>query len=64
MAPLIPNLGTRRRWVVNCSSQLLPPGKKPAPVKNEAGWTPEPLWTVLKVRSSLRVLRFLFLRAV
>jgi len=38
MAPLIPHLGTRRKWVVNCTPQPLPPGKKPLPIENEGGW--------------------------
>ena len=56
MAPLIHNLGTRRRWVVNCTSQPLHPGKNPVPVEIEAGWAPETVWTVLKVLSSPREL--------
>jgi len=37
MAPLIPNLGTRRRCVVNCSSQSLPRERNRYPWKMRLG---------------------------
>lgn len=38
MAPLILNLGTMSRWVVNITTRLVP-------TENEAGWIQEPVWT-------------------
>jgi hypothetical protein len=44
---LILNLGTRWGWVVNITPWLrFTLGKgPPAPIEQEAGWAPEPVWT-------------------
>jgi hypothetical protein len=41
------DLGTRWRWVVSFTPRpLYPPGKEPLlPIGQEAGWSPEPVWT-------------------
>jgi hypothetical protein len=57
---LIHDLDTR--WGVSgqrhAPAALLPPGKEPpVPIVKEAGWAPEPVWTVIvmKERSSFRI---------
>jgi hypothetical protein len=45
VAPLILNLCTRWRRVVNFASRLLYP---PVPAENEAGKIPDPVWKFLK----------------
>jgi hypothetical protein len=46
IAPLILNLSTRWRWVVNFTPQLLYPQKiSLVPIDYDAGWAPEPVWT-------------------
>jgi len=38
--------GTRRGWGVSITPRsLFTPGKDPAPIVQEAGWAPEPVWT-------------------
>ena len=45
IAQLFLNLGTRRGCVFSIKPRpLLPPGKDPAPIAQEAGWAPEPVW--------------------
>jgi hypothetical protein len=44
------------KWSVSCPSCALPPGKgPPVPIGQEAGWAPEPVWTLplpgIKTRS-------------
>ena len=51
IAPLFHERGTRRVWVV--SSMPRPhfnPGKQPAPILQEAGWAPGPVWKGRKSR--------------
>ena len=53
VAPII-NLGSRWRYVNNLT--LWPfyrPERVPVFVEEEAGWAPEPVWTVLENRKSL-----------
>jgi hypothetical protein len=46
VAPLILNLGTRWRWVVNFTPQPLYPWERTSwPIKYKAGWGPELVWT-------------------
>jgi hypothetical protein len=45
MAPLIPNLSVRWRWVMNFSpQQLCPRERTPVPLEQETGKAPEPIW--------------------
>jgi hypothetical protein len=44
IAPCIPNLGARWRWVVRFTPQPL---YLPVPTEYEAGWTPKPVWPTL-----------------
>ena len=54
MAPLILNLGTRFRSVINIMPRpFYPLGEKPVPSKQKAGWTPKSVWTFLQKRTSL-----------
>jgi len=48
IAPLILNLSTRCRWVVDLMSQpLYPLGKDPSVLtRQEDGWAPGPVWTL------------------
>ena len=51
IALLFHNCGTRRGWVVSSTLQShFTPGKDPAPILREAGWTPGPVWTGGKAR--------------
>jgi hypothetical protein len=54
-APLILNLGTRwKRGVSSTPRPLYPRGKSPrVPIGQEAGWTPERVWTPWKREKSL-----------
>ena len=47
MAPLILDLATRWRWVVNFV--ILPPSlrvRSPVPTEQKPGWSKEPIWTL------------------
>ena len=51
IALLFHNRGTRRGWVVSSTPRPhFTPGKDPVPILQEAGWTPEPVWTGGKSR--------------
>ena len=51
IALLFHDRGTRRGWVVSSTPQLhFTPGKDPVPILQEAGWSPEPVWTGRKHR--------------
>jgi len=48
IAPLILNLGTRRRWMVNFRFRpLYCRGRTPTPIEQGAGWVSESVWTFL-----------------
>jgi hypothetical protein len=48
IAPLIPNLGNRGRWVVITPRPLYPRERTQAPTECMAGWTSEPIRTFRK----------------
>jgi hypothetical protein len=48
IAVLILNLGARRGWVFSTTPRPLYPRKDPAPIVQEAGWAPGPVWTCVK----------------
>jgi len=51
IAVLFHNRGTRRGWVVSSTPRPhFTPGKDPAPILQEAGWAPGPVWTGGKSR--------------
>jgi hypothetical protein len=54
MDPLILNLGTRRRWVVNFTMQLLYSREGTSNLNEyEAGWVREPVSTIAWSRKNL-----------
>jgi len=53
-APLVVNLGARLGWVVNAAPRLHYPREgAPAPIVQEAGWAPGPVWTSKEKRTFL-----------
>jgi hypothetical protein len=51
IALLYHDRGTRRGWVVTSTPRPhFTPGKDPAPILQEAGWAPGPVWTGRKSR--------------
>jgi len=54
MKTVIVNLGAGWRWVVISKPQpLYPLERTPAPIVQEAGWAPAPVWTGVENRQSL-----------
>jgi hypothetical protein len=52
-APLLLNLGSICRWVVNFTSWLLYLWERtPVPIESEAGWAPELVWTFWRRKKS------------
>ena len=52
IALLLHDRGTRRGWVFSSTPRPhFTPGKDPAPIVQEAGWAPGPVWTGGKSRS-------------
>jgi hypothetical protein len=58
-APLIPNLGTIRRGVVDFILQPLQPQKrKPVPMEQKAAWVPNTGWAFWRIENLLGLQRF------
>jgi hypothetical protein len=54
MAPLIPNLGSRLRWVVDITPCPQHRGERtPMPSEQETVWAPGPIWTIWRKEKSL-----------
>jgi hypothetical protein len=65
IAPLILNLGTKWRWVVNFTTlQLYFQERTCAQVEQETGWYPEPVWTLWEKESSFFLILEFEFRAV
>lgn len=53
-ALLFLSLGIKWKWVVNFTPQpFYARETTPVPIKREAGWAPEPVWTILRGRNDL-----------